>query len=630
MGNETMYYKIPKPDEDDFYDIAEFNKAMDILDETLADMENKKLDRDGDVSDTEIKTLDTITEEFPVPAGGEPAKTFLGKVKKFIEDTKGRYLEADMTVYVAATGSDETGDGSSAAPYATITKALSVIPKNLNSFTATINIVDGTYNEDVVVTGFSSGALLIQSTAIDSFNDNCIVKSLMIHSCTGNIAIKYLTIHETIGQIPMQVVFVHSCSLSYIKCNVTNPDKSGISVWGAEALIEYCNISNHNEAIIAQRNSTVCSYNNTGTNNQVGLLTASGSIINKGSIIQPHGQNLLANYTGVIVKSSGAIIGSLQNDTTYYIATTGSDTTGDGSQVTPFRTIQHSIDILPKDLGGHDANIKVVDGTYNEDIQIRAFSGGVITLSSVNGTQLNENCKIKSIICENVSGRIYMSGLNLTTIDNHCFQAINCPDVILQYVTINVVSSYTGFHFDGCRARLEYCLVANHNTALNCYNSICNSSDWNTSSTGNNEGIVNSYGGLVYLQGNQPTATTNLINYGGMFINQNGTQISDLITSGLSCTWGNISGGYIRHGNIGAAMVTINFFIHTTATLSAYTDYIVYGFPAPYISSVAVTMNYFQGACLVDIGTNNMRLRPFEELPAGADIVFSATYPTNS
>lgn len=162
MGNETMNYKLPKPGEDDFYDIAEFNKAMDTLDEALTGLENEKLDRDGDASDTftvfnqevlrenltsgeklsvslgkakkwfaelknvafsgkasditedtahrfvgdseknnwngkvsesggdisntKIGSLDTITTEFPIPAEGETSKVFLGKVRKFMQD----------------------------------------------------------------------------------------------------------------------------------------------------------------------------------------------------------------------------------------------------------------------------------------------------------------------------------------------------------------------------------------------------------------------------------------------------------------------------------------------------------------------------------------------------------------
>lgn len=42
----------------------------------------------GDISNTYIKTLDSISEEFPEPKAGERARTFAGKVKKFISDFK--------------------------------------------------------------------------------------------------------------------------------------------------------------------------------------------------------------------------------------------------------------------------------------------------------------------------------------------------------------------------------------------------------------------------------------------------------------------------------------------------------------------------------------------------------------
>lgn len=68
-------------------------------------------------------------------------------------------LSASKYVYVSTTGSDTTGTGSQAAPYASITKALSTIPKNLNGFTATVNIAAGTYEENVSVAHFGNGYL---------------------------------------------------------------------------------------------------------------------------------------------------------------------------------------------------------------------------------------------------------------------------------------------------------------------------------------------------------------------------------------------------------------------------------------------------------------------------------------
>lgn len=76
-------------------------------------------------------------------------------------------LSAHKTVYVTTTGSDTSGDGSQAAPFATINKAVTTIPKNLNGFVATINIAGGTYNESVYAGYFGNGLFRITGTAGD-------------------------------------------------------------------------------------------------------------------------------------------------------------------------------------------------------------------------------------------------------------------------------------------------------------------------------------------------------------------------------------------------------------------------------------------------------------------------------
>lgn len=83
---------------------------------------------------------------------------------KLLYDTAGK-LSANVTYYIATTGSDVTGDGSSGSPWQTITKALNSIPKNLNGFQAIIKLNSGTYDNSSVIdiSGFYSGALLIES-----------------------------------------------------------------------------------------------------------------------------------------------------------------------------------------------------------------------------------------------------------------------------------------------------------------------------------------------------------------------------------------------------------------------------------------------------------------------------------
>lgn len=81
----TPNYNLKKPEGTDPVDIQDFNDNADLIDAAL----KKKVESSGgDISEMTVKTLDAITTEFPVPVAGEKPKTFLGKVKKFFEDTK--------------------------------------------------------------------------------------------------------------------------------------------------------------------------------------------------------------------------------------------------------------------------------------------------------------------------------------------------------------------------------------------------------------------------------------------------------------------------------------------------------------------------------------------------------------
>lgn len=82
-------------------------------------------------------------------------------VNKMLLDSKTDRLTAGVTVYVATTGNDSTGDGTSAAPFKTIQKAINELPKDLGGYHAIIDIANGTYNERVTVDGFSNGRLTI-------------------------------------------------------------------------------------------------------------------------------------------------------------------------------------------------------------------------------------------------------------------------------------------------------------------------------------------------------------------------------------------------------------------------------------------------------------------------------------
>lgn len=86
---------------------------------------------------------------------------------------------ATKIIYVSMDGNDSTGAGTSASPYRTVTKALSVVPKNLAGISVSIHIASGTYAEAVSVKGFHGGPIRFTGSGSDVE-----VTSLTVDGCT--------------------------------------------------------------------------------------------------------------------------------------------------------------------------------------------------------------------------------------------------------------------------------------------------------------------------------------------------------------------------------------------------------------------------------------------------------------
>lgn len=89
-------------------------------------------------------------------------------------------------IYVSMDGDDDAGNGTSSNPYRSITKALSVVPKNLAGLNVNIHIASGTYLEAVSVKGFHGGPIRFTGSGSDvevtSITvDNC---ALLVSSIT--------------------------------------------------------------------------------------------------------------------------------------------------------------------------------------------------------------------------------------------------------------------------------------------------------------------------------------------------------------------------------------------------------------------------------------------------------------
>lgn len=708
MANETNNYKLPKPEADDFYDISEYNKTMDLLDESLNELNEKKMDKSGDaseviteyeqevlkeniesgetlsvthgkikkwfsemkdvafsgkakdltpdaahrfVTDTEkndwngkvsasggdisgtvIGELENTTERYPVPDEGETTKVFMGKVEKFLKDIKP--LDDNLTVYVATTGSDTTGDGSSSKPFKTITYALSLVPKDLNSHIVKIILDDGVYEEDVEINRYRNGTIQLSSSKSGRINVACIVKSLLIRDCTSTVIIESINMYESTNQNAITIFTSINVELKYIRSVMSNPENTSIIAGSSNVRVYNSELSNHGWAIYGLDGCKISSIDNIGTNNtKVVFSTRDGAIITTAGTTPSGTKSANIHSGGIITYPSGAIIGSLQQDITLYVSTSGDDITGDGTEDNPYETIQHAIDSIPRDLGGHWAKVLIEDGTYDERIIIQGFLGGRVELRSISSSdKLSNACNITDVrIMNNLSNLVVLNGLNFTTTTSSGIKCTTSGFVIIGFCRCATTSSFPGFSFDETRFEISYSAVANRGNALEVHGCTGNSMLWHESSINNTIGIYSEYGSIIHKIGNQPKGiTTEYSQTAGMIINENGTQISGLITSGLSCTWATLQGGYIRHGNSnGAAMITVQIRATITTPLSGGTVYMIYGFPPTDVgAAITVHDNLMSYAQMNNDGT--LHCKTISSVSTGYSIMMSCTYFTNS
>lgn len=106
----------------------------------------------------------------------------------------------------------------------------------------------------------------------------------------------------------------------------------------------------------------------------------------------------------------------------YVSATSGNDATGDGSETSPYATIQKAIDSLPINLNGHSAIIFVAGGTYNESVEIDDFAHGTVTIAN----QQSENIVINGNLSAHNSHSVNISGFGTLTINGR----INISNVL--------------------------------------------------------------------------------------------------------------------------------------------------------------------------------------------------------
>lgn len=213
------------------------------------------------------------------------------------ENTRVLHLErlrGMPTISVSLSGNDTTGTGSTAAPYRTIGKALSTLPRDLNGFGAVINIASsGTYAEAVDIKDFMGGTIVLNGPS----NSTVSIMGLNIENCNVQVSNIALSVYST-------GIFVGIGGSLVCANGSINVTAGGVTArYGAVIEVTTSmNVSNAERAVQAQYGSTVSIATLAGTNNTVGIyaynstvyvstlsLTATARIVNENSAIYTRG-----------------------------------------------------------------------------------------------------------------------------------------------------------------------------------------------------------------------------------------------------------------------------------------------------------------------------------------------------
>lgn len=71
------------------------------------------------------------------------------------------------------------------------------------------------------------------------------------------------------------------------------------------------------------------------------------------------------------------------------VSPSGSDITGTGENLNPFKTIQAAIDSVPKNLDGHTVIIEIIAGRYDERVVCKGFTGGTLIVGAYDGVSIS-------------------------------------------------------------------------------------------------------------------------------------------------------------------------------------------------------------------------------------------------
>lgn len=141
-------------------------------------------------------------------------------------------------------------------------------------------------------------------------------------------------------------------------------------------------------------------------------------------------------------------IGYADANKSIYVSTSGNDASGDGSETLPFRTIQHAVDSISKNINNKDITINVASGTYAEKVLVSGFYGGTLRFSfgtvTINTFHVYESCVMLSGTALTLS-----AGGNTYALYCHRGSNIICTLPLTVQGSTNGIYAVYGSNFEG-------------------------------------------------------------------------------------------------------------------------------------------------------------------------------------
>lgn len=208
---------------------------------------------------------------------------------------------ARSDVYVAKTGSDETGDGSETAPYLTIQKAVNSMGYILD-LPVSMHIGAGTYDEEVAIKLINGANLKVIGAQNEDGTPAVHVASVAIYACNVFAWIENMEVYgQNNANAAVYIAHTNSTFLNNVVCKTapvnTGGNNGAVYVnHGGRVCIHNCTISNQLCAVHAVGSIVYLNVGTTGQNNTVSLRSGSG----------------IGCYGSIIIKGSSTIVGATE------------------------------------------------------------------------------------------------------------------------------------------------------------------------------------------------------------------------------------------------------------------------------------------------------------------------------